>query len=220
MASNLASELSGTQVVELVMRLGKAGLTVEKVKELMGDDKEMAEFVKNGLTKSPYLAIPAAIAYERYAAKVEGRAFTVLVEYRQRSYAELKLAFDWVNKGYKNAEFKPIDICKDVSTETREIEFELVHLNEDVSTDEILADLDKRGFRPALYEELLAFATKHPDEQKKYEIVALGSVCRSSNGHHLCSPYLSQDDLGRGLIFDWVEGGWWDDDYRFLVVRK
>jgi hypothetical protein len=86
MASNLASELSGAQVVELVMRLGRGGLTIEKAKELMGDDKKMEEFVKNGLKKDPYLAIPAAGAYARYAARAEGRE---LIEVPDLSASEL-----------------------------------------------------------------------------------------------------------------------------------
>lgn len=110
------------------------------------------------------------------------------VEYAQPSYADLKKAFDWVYAGYKNTEFKPIDVCKDVSKESREIEFELVHINKDVSTDTALAELERRELRPALYEGLLAFAAKYPELQKQFPIVALGSVCRF--GGDLYSPYV------------------------------
>ncbi len=48
MASNLASELSGTQMVEFVARLGRAGVSLEVAKKLMGDDGAMREFVSNG----------------------------------------------------------------------------------------------------------------------------------------------------------------------------
>lgn len=94
MASNLASELSGTQVVELVTRLGRGGLTVEKARELMGDDKKMEEFVKNGLKKDPYLEIPAAGAYQRYAAKVEGRDIVEVPDLSAvEFFAEIKRKF-------------------------------------------------------------------------------------------------------------------------------
>ncbi len=217
MASNLASELSGTQVVELVMRFGKGGLTIDKAKELMGDDKKMEEFVKNGLKKDPYLAIPAAGAYARYAARAEGRVFLVSIEYIQPSYDMLKNAFDWVYEGYSSAQFKPIDICKNVSTETREIEFELVHLYMGMCTDGILAELDKRELRPALYEELLAFAVKYPDLQKQFPIVALGSVCLYDD--RLCSPCVRRNGEERCLDSDWV-GNDWHDGYRFLAARE
>lgn len=143
--------------------------------------------------------------------------FRLEVIYVQPSYADLKQAFDWVYDGYASAEFKPIDVCKDVPTDTREIEFELVHLNKDMSTDAILAQLDKRGLRPALYEELLAFAAKYPELQKQFPIVALGSVFRFDGG--LFSPYVDWHDRERNLYFHWI-----DDDWlgfcRFLSVRK
>jgi hypothetical protein len=143
--------------------------------------------------------------------------YSALVEYRQPSYDELKKAFDWVYDGYKNAEFKQIDVCKDVSTETREIEFELVHLNKDASTDTVLAELDKRELRPALYEELLAFAAKYPEFQKQFPIGALGSVCRYDD--YLCSPCVSWYDEKRYLSFHWIAHGWLAF-FRFLAMRK
>ncbi len=143
--------------------------------------------------------------------------FRAEVIYVQPSYADLKKVFDCVYDGYKNAEFKPIDICKDVSVENREIEFELVHLNKDVSTDKALAELDKQGLCPALYEELLAFAAKYPELQKQFPIVALGSVCRYDDD--LYSPYVRWNDVERDLDFYWIDDGWCDR-YRFLAVRK
>lgn len=48
-SQNLASELSGTQMVELVSRLGRGGMSVSTAKKLMGSDGLMEEFVKAGL---------------------------------------------------------------------------------------------------------------------------------------------------------------------------
>jgi hypothetical protein len=217
MASNLASELTGTQVVELVMRLGKGGLTVEKAKELMGDDKKMEEFVKNGLKKDPYLAIPAAGAYERYAARREGRAFSARVEYAQPPRDILLQAFDFVDDGYESAKFGPTDICKEVLVEAREVDFELVHLNKGAMTDTVLIELDKQGLRPALYEELLAFAVTHPDLQKRYTIIALGSICCRAEGISSSCVYAASDKLSLGFV--WFTSNWLDD-YRFLAVPK
>jgi hypothetical protein len=160
-------------------------------------------------TSSPYRGGPSS----------DAPGFRALVEYVQPSYADLKKAFDWVYDGYKNAEFKAIDVCKDVSTENREIEFELVHLDKEMHTDAILAELDRLGFRPALYEELLGFAKQYPDEQRKYPIVALGSVDRSDD--RLCSPYVREDDRGRVLHMLWIDvPDPWFRRCRFLAVRK
>ncbi|MCE9586543.1 hypothetical protein K8R04_04490 [Candidatus Uhrbacteria bacterium] len=158
-------------------------------------------------TGSPYRGGPPS----------DAPGFRALVEYAQPAYAFLEQAFDWVYDGYKSAKFTPIDVCKDVSTESREIEFELVHLNKGVSTDKALAELDKQVLRPALYEELLAFAVKYPELQKQFPIVALGSVYRVDG--YLCSPYVLWDGSERRLHFSWFDGDW-SDSCRFLAVRK
>ncbi|MCR4256891.1 MAG: hypothetical protein NUW08_04260 [Candidatus Uhrbacteria bacterium] len=145
--------------------------------------------------------------------------FWLEVVYAQPSYADLKKAFDWVYDGCNSAKFTSIDVCKDVSMESCEIEFELVHLDKELSTDAILVELKRLEFRPALYEELLAFAKQYPDEQRMYPIVALGSVCQDDDD--LCSPYVHEYDDGRRLDLHQVDGPRpWLRYCRFLVVRK
>ncbi|QQR60354.1 hypothetical protein IPH19_02970 [Candidatus Uhrbacteria bacterium] len=146
-------------------------------------------------------------------------SFNAHVEYRQPSYTDLKKAYDWVDVPLNGAVFKAIDICKDVSTESREIEFEFVHLDKEMHTDAILAELDRLGFRPALYEELLGFTKQYPDEQRKFPIVALGSVCWQGGG--LGSPCANGGDAGRYLGMYWIEYPFrWVRGYIFLAVRK
>ena len=145
-------------------------------------------------------------------------AFSAIVTYIQPNLAELKQKFSWVNSDYAKADFKPIDRCKDVSRDTREVAFEYVHMGRDASTDEVLAEMDRHGLRPALYEELLAFGAKYPDEQRQFPIIALGSVWRDFNGD-LCVAYLNRNDSERGLGLDWISDRW-GGGCRFLAVRK
>jgi len=98
------------------------------------------------------------------------------------------------------------------------VELELVHLNKYISSDDAIAEIKQRGFRPAKIEELLAFGEKYPEEQRKYPIVALGSVWRSWRGIRDV-PYLGGRGDGRGLSLDCF-GYDWDEDFRFLVVRE
>ncbi len=145
--------------------------------------------------------------------------FSASVVYVQPTFEELKCRFPaYVNPNCKGKRFDSIERCKGVSTENREVAFEYVHMDCDASTDEVLAEMDRCVLRPALYEELLGFAEKYPDEQRKYPIVALGSetlvygdryvACLWGGGH------------GRYLSLYWV-GCDWDDGYdRFLAVRK
>jgi len=138
--------------------------------------------------------------------------------YVQPEFEELKRRFPaYVNPDYKGKRFDPIERCKDVSKESREVAFEYVHMNSTSSIDEVLAEMDRKYLRPALYEELLGFAEKYPDEQRKYPIVALGSETDVGGDRRVA--YLWRAGHGRSLGLNWIDGAW-GGLYRFLAVRK
>lgn len=144
--------------------------------------------------------------------------FSAPIAYVQPDFEELKRRFPArVSPDYKGKRFDPIERCKGVSTENREVAFEYVHMDHDASIDEVLAEMDRKGLRPALYEELLGFAEKYPDEQRKYPIVALGSETNVSGGRFVAC--LWGVGLGRLFSLDWIDRVWLAD-CRFLAVRK
>jgi hypothetical protein len=101
---------------------------------------------------------------------------------------------------------------------TARVEVEIVHLNLYASTDEVMAELDRRGLRAATMAELLSFGAKYPDVQREFPIVALGSVWVDSSGYRLCG-YLWSDGDGRYCGLDFI-GNDWNSRDRFLAVRK
>lgn len=144
--------------------------------------------------------------------------FLARVVYVQPRFVELKRRFPaYVTPEYKSIDLDPIECCKAVSKESREVAFEYVHLDRDASTDEVLAEMDRKGLRPALYEELLGFAEKYPDEQRKYPIVALGSEALVHGLRYVACLWNNGD--GRHLYLYWIVCAW-VDRYRFLAVRK
>ncbi|OGH64178.1 MAG: hypothetical protein A2821_04155 [Candidatus Magasanikbacteria bacterium RIFCSPHIGHO2_01_FULL_41_23] len=102
--------------------------------------------------------------------------------------------------------------------EASEYELVLVHLNKVLSTEQVLVELDRCGLEAGNIGQLLAFGEKFPDIQREFPIIALGSVCVSSNGSR-CSPYLGRDDRERGLDLSWVDRDWYED-CRFVAFRK
>ena len=148
--------------------------------------------------------------------------FKAFVQYIQPGFEELQRRF----KPYVNPEYKsrldPIERCKTVSRESREVTFEFVCMNRTASSDEVLNELNRRGLRHALYEEFLGFTEKYPDEVLRGHIVALGSAtakdgwdyaaCLSSDG--ICR-YL---DLRQSSIFS--SSVFWNGYARFLAVRE
>jgi hypothetical protein len=64
---------------------------------------------------------------------------------------------------------------------------------------------------------VLAHGATHPDEQRKFPIIGLGSVALV--GSRPGVPELGKDGSLRYLGLRWFDGGWLPY-YRFLAVRK
>jgi hypothetical protein len=98
-----------------------------------------------------------------------------------------------------------------------EVEYELVHLNRSIRSDDVLAEIKNRGLEPAKIEELLAFGAKYPEIQRQFPIAALGSVTRVY-GQRLVSC------LCRGVSKRYLNlymGRYsWSAGWRFLAVRN
>lgn len=95
----------------------------------------------------------------------------------------------------------------------------LFHFNRSMESEDAIAEMDKRGYRPGHIEELLAFDEKHPDFQRKFVLVAaLGSVWRNQEGDRLV-PYLDWYNFERQLDLCCFWNKWFAT-YRFLAFRK
>lgn len=137
---------------------------------------------------------------------------TITVDYGL-SFVEMIAAggYDWKNGDITEERF-PV---KGIGKVERDVE--LVHYGYDISSEDAVKDLAKRGLRPATIEELLAFGTKYPDLQRKFPIVALGSSARVSVFRYV--PCLCGSDARRDLYLYWC-GDDWDGCCRFLAVRN
>jgi len=120
--------------------------------------------------------------------------------------------YDSCNKDINSENF-PIK-----GTGALEVNLELVHLGRKATTDEVEAELDKRGLRAATLVELLAFGAKYPELQREFPIIALGSVWRYHDGFRGV-PFLLRRGSLRDLGLFW-DGDGWDGSCRFLAVRK
>lgn len=98
-------------------------------------------------------------------------------------------------------------------------EVEELDLGRNLSTENALAEIDKRDYWPANIEELCDYGAKNPDAQRKHPIIALGSVFVGPVDGDRCSPFLVELGAGRGLSLRWHVIGW-GASCRFAAVRK
>ncbi|MBI3825640.1 MAG: hypothetical protein HY294_06580 [Candidatus Rokubacteria bacterium] len=139
-------------------------------------------------------------------------AFPVTVDYHWSLDAMIKAGrYGWVNLDI-TAEHFP------VKPGPAEVSIELVHFDRVMSSDDVLAEFDRRGLRPATLPELLSFGAKYPEKQREFPIVALASVWRFWYGFRGV-PFLWGLAGGRDLSLIWLDD-WWIAHFRFAAVRK
>ncbi len=123
--------------------------------------------------------------------------------------------YDWVNSDI-TAERFPLN-----GIGTQKFEYKLFYFGRDISSKKVVYAIETEDkcnpWSPAKIEHLLAFGVQKPEEQRKYPIVGLGSVCEV-RGHRRVA-FLGRDAVERNLRLSWWDGAW-PGDWRFLAVRK
>ena len=120
--------------------------------------------------------------------------------------------YDWKSDGITSEHFSSQE------TGMAEVAVELFHFSKDMETEGVLKEMEKKGYRPATLKELLAFGEKYPDLQRKFPIIAFGSVWQVPRGDRCCAC-LDGYASTRALFLGWVVDGW-RGDCRFAAVRK
>ena len=158
----------------------------------------------------------ALVAGDHQAAvgRNDGKAtYRVAVSY-QLGLAEMvkRGKYDWVSSGITPENF-PLNGKGEVAAE-----LVLVHFDKYVTSEQARARMKDQGLEPARIEHLLALGETNPELQRKFPIVALGSVVVFADGGRLV-PCLSGDADERRLHLS-GESGDWNDGCRFLAFRK
>ena len=167
--------------------------------------------VRRILTSKKFLATIVDAIME--TGKKLAAAFRLTVNYDLSVEDMVKLGkYDWTNSDITSEHFPVTRQGKS------EVEVELVHFDRVMSSNDVLRELDKQGYRPADLRELLDFGAAYPEEQRKYPIAALGSVWQLPNGRRRVADLVGSAGY-RGLGLDWLEDDW-NEFWRFLAVRK
>lgn len=143
-------------------------------------------------------------------------SITLSVDY-SRSLEQMVAAgqYDWTNSDITAKRF-PVQGEGIEQFEVKLFHFDRTTQSQD-NVDAIRADDPANPWEPGKIEHLLSFGKKYPEEQRKYPIIALGSV--AGVGGYRSVPCLGRVDAERGLYLGWWDSGW-GGDCRFLAVRK
>ncbi len=139
-------------------------------------------------------------------------SITLVVDY-SRSLEQMIAAghYDWKNDDITAKRFP----LKGEGTE--QFEAKVFHFNRSMSSEAAVEAIKAAGWEVGMIEHLLAFGEKYPGEQRKYPIIALGSVAKVLG--HRNVPSLNRLGAERSLHLYWWSSGW-SGRGRFLAVRK
>lgn len=140
----------------------------------------------------------------------------VTVDYSQTKEQMIQVGkYDYVNDFLRDND--PVE-GKIAGSGIVSVNLELIHFNRAIFTADAIKKIKKKGYELAGDKHLYAIGEQHPNLQKEFPIVALGSVWRGSDGYRSVACLDGWDDE-RGLGLHW-HGNGWRGGYRFLVVRK
>lgn len=136
----------------------------------------------------------------------------IIVDYAE-SLEEMIAAgnYDWKNSDITPEHFPILGKGK------VELKPHLIHFNRVIDSDDVLKSPEMIGKRPGKIEELLAFGKTYPEMQRKFPVVALGSVA-GLDGHRRVAC-LDEGRSERELYLNWRVDGW-DESCRFLAFDE
>ena len=106
-------------------------------------------------------------------------------------------------------------------TGTVHVEAMLFHFDRFVSSEDAIKAINtedpENPWEPAKIEHLLSFGVKHPDGQRTYPILGLGSVAEVAEDRRV--PCLDGTGTGCYLDLPWWDNVW-SNNFRFLAVRN
>lgn len=177
---------------------------IDEVLDLGGNDEDVRKILKDPILCRKIAEIIMAVR------SFIATTFKVTVDCSRTLEDMIAVGnYDWVNKNITQEHFQVLSQGK------LEKEVVLFHYEKSMTSKEAISRMDKEGFQPAVIEDLLALGEAHPDLQKQFPILALGSVWRCNRD----VPYLGWDGLRRYLNLDW-SGRQWSVYCRFVAVRK
>jgi hypothetical protein len=114
-------------------------------------------------------------------------------------------------------EWMPHKSCGKIKRPPSKRPFGLFHFGRSIRSQAAIVEADQLGWRPATHKEAVAFAKAYRGLQRKFWIVALGSLIKLDGRKGVC--VLDGSRFYRTLHVGWYHNEW-SADCRFLFVRK
>lgn len=178
---------------EVEVMLRKVGATRENFWIPISKSEDLARQALNGVSRKP--------------------TYSIVVDYSRSLEDMIKAGnYDAVDNDINEDHF-PI---KSGKSDKKMYSIALFNFNQGIMSDDVLAEMMKKNYRPVLIEELLAFGENYPELLKQFPIAGLGSIWYSfSNLGAYRFPYLTY----YSLRLAW-QHFYWQTNCRFAAIRE
>jgi hypothetical protein len=200
------SVLTRAQREELAQQFDDGRVSQTDIEKFLADHRSHKAAQVEAITPPPAAKVDQPLPSDTYRVSVECDLPVAIAAGK----------YDRVNDNITPANFP--QACK-----TGDVEVTLVTIERDMTTEEVVAELSKRGFRPATLPELLALGAAQPDLKQQFNfMVALGSRWLNSDSD-VSVPILVWNGSYRNLDLYWVVNPRccrWVSGVWFAAVRK
>jgi hypothetical protein len=196
------------QLMKAIRTMRQKGMTPERLNRILGSGI-FADVCDVNADLGDREAVRAALKLGVYTPEM----FRLNVGYYRYSLSQMIIAgrYGIVSDNITD-EYFPTTRLDDIALRAR-----YFHFNRKLTAEAAIVEMRAEGWEPASIRCLLSHGMNHPEEQRKYRIVGLGSIAMINGSQHV--PALDEEGSERRLYLTWSDGGL-DPDTRCLAVRE
>lgn len=162
------------------------------------------------MDKTPVLALLVFGACSQEEERLPELEVNYSVEARELMDADSRCAVSWELRNYDISGWRRTDL-------PQRVRFSLLHLREGIGYEEAQDETVRTGYRPANFDELLAYIRQSPDIGRDFKIFALATIWKDEE-HYQYFPYFYQSSVVSGIGLHFIRYAF-SSDARFLAIQ-
>lgn len=132
------------------------------------------------------------------------------VETKELMDVDSRYAVSWELRNYDISGWRRADL-------PQRVRFSVLHLREGIGYEEAQDETGRAGYRPANFDELLAYIRQFPEAGRDFRIFALATIWKDEE-HYPYFPYFYQSSVVSGVGLHYIRHPF-SSDARFLSIK-
>lgn len=162
------------------------------------------------MDKTSVLALLVLGACSKEEERLPELEISYSVEAKELMDADSRYAVSWELRNYDISGWRRADL-------PQRVRFSILHLREGIGYEEAQDETVRAGYRPANFDELLAFIRQSPEAGRDFRIFALATIWKDEE-HYQYFPYFYQSGVVSGIGLHFIRYAF-SSDARFLAIQ-